>query len=150
MPKEQDVSQATKPEQHKELILAGKAKSVLNEGKSIELIPQAMDQLQRLHHEQMEFLKKQRITPIPIILEQIYTEKLPYKGIPFVTPTTSSLHDESQAEVRVFSILYAINTISQATIAMIDETKPCGHEDELKTLKDKVQQVTTTKGELED
>ena len=60
------------------------------------------------------------------------------------------MHDESQVEVRVFSILSAINTISQATIAMIDETKPCGHEDELNTLKDKVQQATTTKGELED
>ena len=98
----------------------------------------------------MELLKKQRMTPIPIIFEQASTKKLPYEGIPFVTPKTSSLHDESQAEVRVCSILSAINTISQATVAMINETKTCGHENELKTLKDKVQQPTTTKEELED
>ena len=95
MPKEEEVSQAKKPEQHKELIPVGKAKSVLHEGKSTgkstELIPQAMNQLQRLHHEQMEFLKKQIMTLIPIILEQVCTEKLPYEGIPFVTPTTSQL-----------------------------------------------------------
>ena len=109
------MSQANQSDQHKELIPAGKAKSVFHEGKSIELIPQSMDQLQKLHHEEMEFLKKQKMAPIPITLEQESTEKLPYEGIPFVTPITSSLHAESQAEVRVCSILCSvINTISHS------------------------------------
>ena len=119
-------------------------------GSQVELIPQVMGQLQGLHHEQLEFLKKQNITPIPIVMEQLSTGKLPFEGIPYVTPTTSSLHAESQAEVRVRSILSALNTISQATVAMINEAKPCGHEDEIQTLKAKVQQITTTKGQLEE
>ena len=153
--KEEEVTQFKKPEpktseQPKELILAGKAKSVLNEGKSTDSLPQALDQLQGLHHAQLKFLENQNITLIPIVLEQLSTDKVPHEGIPYITPQTSSLHAESQAEVRVRSILSAINTISKATVAMIDEAKPCDHEAEIQTLKDKVQQVTTAKEALED
>ena len=82
-----------------------------------------------------KFLETQKITPIPVVLEQLSIDGLPYEGIPFVTPQTSSMNAETQAKVRFRTILSALNTISKTTVSMIEEVKPCGHDSEIQTLK---------------
>ena len=72
------------------------------------------------------------------MLQQLPTEGVPYEGIPYVIPQASSSHAETQAEVQIRTILSAMNTLSNATISMLEDVKPCGHEDELEKLKEEV------------
>ena len=136
--------------QQKELVIPGTPRSILHKGKSPDAIPQTMDILQDLHHSQVQFLENQKITPIPMVLEQFSIDRLPYEGIPFVTPQIGSLNAETQAEVRVRTILSALNTISKVTVSMIEEVKPCGHDSEIQVLKNEVQKITNSQETLKD
>ena len=120
----------------------------MQKGKSIETKSKNFDMLQELHQSKLRLLKSQDITPIPVMLQQLATEGVPYEGIPYIIPQTSSLHAETQAEVRIRTILSAMNTLSNATISMMEDVKPCGHEDELQTLKDEIQKHMTDKDTL--
>ena len=104
--------------------------------------------LQELHQSKLRLLESQEITPIPVMLQQLTTEGVPYEGIPYVIPQTSSLHAETQAEVRVRTILSAMNTIANTTVSLMEDVKPCGHESEIQSLKDEIQKHLTDKEKL--
>ena len=158
VPKEDEVSQKlelkkTEPEPStklKEFLVPDAVKSIEKKGKSTMALPSTKDILQDLHHSQVQLLENQKITPIPIVLKQFSTAKLPYEGIPFVQLHTSSLNAETQAEARVRTILSALNTISTATVSLIEEVKPCDHVNEIQELNEKVQKSTQVQETLED
>ena len=54
--------------------------------------------LEELHQQQMEQLKKQRMAPIPLILEQQFSDKIPYADIPLVVPRAQGNHVDVQFE----------------------------------------------------
>ena len=119
--KEEEVSQVKKTEtkkneskstKQKEVVVFGAGKSILQKGKSIEAKSKTFDMLQELHQSKLRLLESQEITPIPVMLQQLASEGVPYEGIPYVIPQTNSLHAETQAEVRVRTILSAMNTIA--------------------------------------
>ena len=56
--------------------------------KPVEILlhPKSMDALQELHQMQTQNLRKQRMAPIPLNLDQQFNEQLPYADIPIVVP----------------------------------------------------------------
>ena len=86
VPKEDEVSQKLElkkiePEpstQLQEFLVPNAVKSIEKKGKSIAALPSTKDNLQDLHHSQVQLLENQKITPIPIVLKQFYIAKLPY------------------------------------------------------------------------
>ena len=83
--KEEEVSQG-KPDKSDKLEL--KMTNVEPPLKQVEMLlhPKAMDALQELHKQQTDNLMKQRLAPIPLVLEQQFSEKLPYGDIPVAVP----------------------------------------------------------------
>ena len=77
--KEQEVSQEKPVE--KSIVSVKPTTSV-----EVLLVPKSLHALEELHQQQMEQLKKQRMAPIPLILEQQFSDKLPYVDIPLVVP----------------------------------------------------------------
>ena len=155
--KEEEVSQVTKAEtktseskaiKQKEVVVFGARKSILQKGKSTEVKSKKFDMLKELHQLKVKMLESQDITPIPIMLQQLATEGVPYEGIPYVIPQTSSLHTKTQSDVKVRTILSAINTIANTSVSLMEDVKPCGHKSELESLKDEIQKHITDKEKL--
>ena len=114
-----------------------------------DLLPlKAMDALQELHRRQLHKLTKQRLAPIPLILDHQFSDKLPYSDIPIAIPWAVGQNPEVTVESRMRSILSAVNTITAATAALVEEGTNSG-KDEIKELHQKFLQEKLLKDALQ-
>ena len=89
----------------------------------------SFDALQELHQKQLDKLKKQRMAPVPIVLEPQFTHNITYGNIPVLVPQSVGLHADLNLESRMRSILTAVNTITTATAALVEESQGASTDD---------------------
>ena len=102
-------------------------------------MPRLPDVLQELHQQQLEKLKRQRMAPVPIILEPQFTQNLTYGNVPVIVPRSVGLNADLNLESCMRSILSAVNTITTATTALVDESKGAS-KDEMHDLQEQLGQ----------
>ena len=106
------------------------------------------DSLQELHQQQADKLRRQRLAPVPLILEPQFAQQLTYGGVPVVVPRTVGLNADMTLESRMRSILSAVNTITTATVALVEESKSSG-KDEVQELHQQLAQEQLLKDQLQ-
>ena len=106
------------------------------------------DSLQELHQQQVDKLKRQRMAPVPLILEPQFNQLLTYGNAPVVVPRSVGLNADLNLESRMRSILSAVNTITTATAALVDKSKSSG-KDEVQELQQQLAQEQLLKDQLQ-
>ena len=96
----------------------------------------------------MDQLKKQRIGPYPLILDQQFSDKLPYVDIPLVVPRAQGNNVDVRLEARVWTILSAVNTLTTATVALIEENTSGSNKHEVQELEQQLLQEKLLKDQL--
>ena len=113
------------------------------------LVPKSLHALEELHQQQMDQLNKQWMAPIPLILDQQFSDKLPYADIPLVVPRAQGNNADVQLEARVRTILSAVNTLTTATVALVEENKSGFSKHEVQELQQQLLQEKLLKDQLQ-
>ena len=79
------------------------------------------------------------MAPVPIVLEPQFTQNITYGNIPIIVPRSVGLNVDLNLESRMRSILTAVNTITTATAALVEESKGAS-KDELHDLQEELGQ----------
>lgn len=113
------------------------------------LVPKSLHALDELHQQQVEHLKKQRMAPIPLILEQQFNDKISYVDISLVVPRAQGNHVDVQLEARLRTILSAVNTLTTAIVALVEENKSGVSKTKVHELQQKLLQEKLLKDQLQ-
>ena len=98
-----------------------------------------LDALQELHQQQLDKLKRQCMAPIPIILEPQFDQSLTYGNVPVVVPMSVGINADLNLESQMRSILSVVNTITNATAALVEENQSSS-KDEVQELQNQLAQ----------